>query len=103
MLVKSNYEAFFRRKGLEGETAKRMADATFFSPVWREKMIKPDPAICRLTTERFGLRPEESVFIDDSSVNLEAVRREGLHGTVFTSRQDADARLHAIMAQHSSD
>ena len=36
VLVKSNYQAFFQRKGLDGETANRVANATFFSPAWRE-------------------------------------------------------------------
>lgn len=36
VLVKSNYQAFFRQKGLDEETAKRVAGATFFSSAWRE-------------------------------------------------------------------
>ena len=36
VLVKSNYQAFFRKKGLDEETAERVARATFFSPAWRE-------------------------------------------------------------------
>lgn len=36
VLVKSNYQEFFRRKGLDEATVTRIANATFFSPAWRE-------------------------------------------------------------------
>ena len=36
----------------------------------REKVTKPDPAIFALLTERFGVIPEETLFIDDSLPNV---------------------------------
>lgn len=48
------------------------------------KMIKPDAAIFQLLTNRFGLRPEESLFIDDNPMNIEGARRAGIDGIVFT-------------------
>ena len=35
----------------------------------REKLVKPDPAIFNLLTERFGVIPRETLFIDDSLPN----------------------------------
>lgn len=39
---------------------------------------KPDPAIYELTVQRFGLRAERAVFIDDLQVNVDAARAAGL-------------------------
>jgi 2-haloacid dehalogenase len=42
-----------------------------------EKMMKPDPAIYRLALQRFGLRPNEAIFIDDNLDNVIAARANG--------------------------
>ena len=44
--------------------------------VWsyQHKMAKPDPAIYRLTLERLGARPQETLFIDDKQANVDAAR-----------------------------
>lgn len=43
----------------------------------REKVCKPDPAIFALLTERFGLIPEETLFIDDSLANTQSAAEIG--------------------------
>ena len=55
--------------------------------VWsyQHKMAKPDPAIYRLVLERLSTRPEETLFIDDKAVNVEAARALGLVGVRFTT------------------
>lgn len=35
------------------------------------KLIKPDPAIFQLALDRFGINPEETLFIDDNIKNVE--------------------------------
>jgi putative hydrolase of the HAD superfamily len=42
-----------------------------------EKLVKPNPAIYRLLTERYGLWPEECLFIDDNEGNVQAARKLG--------------------------
>lgn len=42
-----------------------------------EKMVKPDPAIYALARERFGLRPDEAIFIDDNLDNVVSARENG--------------------------
>ncbi len=37
-------------------------------------LMKPDPRIYRLALEKLGVQPEESVFLDDVLVNVEAAR-----------------------------
>lgn len=44
----------------------------------REKVAKPDTAIFRLILEKYALRPEETLFVDDSAANIEAARKMGL-------------------------
>ena len=61
-----------------------------------EGVIKPDPAIFHILLERFGLRADECLFIDDNESNTDAARRIGLHATTFT---DAKA-LEAVLNRH---
>ncbi len=42
-----------------------------------EKLIKPDPKIWELLLERYQLKAEESVFIDDNFKNIEAAKTLG--------------------------
>ncbi len=60
---------------------------------WKDKLIKPDPEIYKLCLTRFGLKPEESVFVDDTAVNVEAANELGIHGIVFQSREQVDQKL----------
>ena len=60
-------------------------DGTVFSGYVR--MVKPHEQIFRYLFSRYRLVPEETVFIDDSKLNIEAASRMGMHGVLF---QDAD-------------
>lgn len=46
-------------------------------------LVKPDPAIYRLACARFGIVPSESVFIDDTPINVEAAHHIGMKAFVF--------------------
>lgn len=48
-----------------------------------ERMLKPDPAIFALAIKRFGLDPDEALFVDDRDDNIEAARSSGLIGHHF--------------------
>ena len=48
-----------------------------------EKVMKPDPEIYRLCMERFGLIPEECIFIDDVQANIDGAAACGIAGVVF--------------------
>lgn len=56
-------------------------------------LVKPDPAIYRLTLERLGCQAGECVFIDDSLPNVETARRLGFHAIHFQSPQQLRADL----------
>lgn len=49
-----------------------------------EKIMKPQPEIYRKCMERFGLKPEESYFIDDVKANVDGAAACGIAGTVFS-------------------
>ena len=42
---------------------------------------------------RFGLKAEESVFLDDTLRNVEAAQRLGFHVIHFHTREQAEAEL----------
>ena len=50
-----------------------------------EGMIKPDPAAFKLTLERLGVEPGEAIFIDDTPEHVEAARKLGIQGIIFTT------------------
>ena len=49
------------------------------------RIAKPDPAIYRYVLEKLGTQPEETLFIDDRPVNVEAAIAFGMKGVVFTT------------------
>jgi putative hydrolase of the HAD superfamily len=55
--------------------------------VWSFQLgiAKPDPAIYRHVLEKLGTRPEETMFIDDKRVNVEAAEALGMMGFEFTT------------------
>ncbi len=52
-----------------------------------EKLIKPDQAIFRLLCERYQLKPQECLFLDDRRENVEAAICAGMQGVTFTGYQ----------------
>jgi 2-haloacid dehalogenase len=61
-----------------------------------EQMLKPDPAIYRLALARFGLRPEEAVFVDDSLPNVEGAAALGIHAIHFVGAEPLRAELRRL-------
>lgn len=58
------------------------------------KLVKPDPRIFDLTVRRFGLEPEDTLYIDDRLDNVRAAEQVGMTGHHFTGadRLEADLR-----------
>lgn len=59
-------------------------------------LAKPDPAIFDLTTERFGLTPARTVFVDDSVRNVEAAAERGYVAVHFTTTHAFRSRLREL-------
>ena len=60
-----------------------------------EKLLKPDPALYFLALDRFGLRPEQALFVDDRQINVDGAQAVGMHAHLFTEAADLQARLEA--------
>jgi len=59
------------------------------------KMLKPDPAIYYLALDRFGLKPAETLMIDDREINVEGALAVGMAAHLFTGAADLRLRLEA--------
>lgn len=51
-----------------------------------EKIIKPDPRLYRILLDRYDLKPEECVFIDDNANNVTGARAVGIEAIRFENR-----------------
>jgi 2-haloacid dehalogenase len=57
------------------------------------KLLKPDPAIYYLALDRFRLRPQDALFVDDRLINVEAAEAVGMRTHLFTTAEDLRERL----------
>ncbi|GGO98574.1 HAD family hydrolase [Stakelama pacifica] len=58
-----------------------------------ERLVKPDPAIYRLALDRFGLEPQDAVFVDDNPNNVAAAAALGIDAVQFTDAAAFRAKL----------
>ncbi|MCR5753334.1 MAG: HAD family phosphatase [Acetatifactor sp.] len=98
-LKKKGFDVYYLSNFSE-KAKKECSDALNFLPYmdggilsYKEKMVKPDPAIYKLLMERYGLKAQESVFLDDTLANVEAARLVGMHGIHFKSKEQATEEL----------
>ena len=63
---------------------------------YRDKVIKPDAAIYELLLNRYGLKAEECVFLDDTEKNLVTAGEMGIHTILFQDRGQAVKELAAL-------
>ncbi|MGZ9934648.1 HAD family hydrolase [Streptomyces sp. NC-S4] len=59
---------------------------------------KPEPAAYEWCVRELGLPPEEILFVDDRAENVDAARRLGLQGHVFTSPEELRGALETALA-----
>ena len=57
------------------------------------KLLKPDAAIYYLALDRFRLRPDEALFVDDRQINVAGAEAVGMKAHLFTGAEDLRARL----------
>lgn len=80
------------------------ADLTFLSLAdgailsYQEKMQKPAVAIYQRCLERFALKPEECIFLDDQQPNIIAAAASGIKGILFQNYPQARQELEDILA-----
>ena len=59
-----------------------------------EGIAKPDPRMFRIAAGRLGVRPQETVFVDDRPENVHGAQAVGMRGIQFETREQtmADVR-----------
>ena len=60
------------------------------------KVIKPDSAIYQALIDKYDLKPEECVFVDDLLENVEAAKKLGLKGVHAVTHEAALEGLAAL-------
>lgn len=93
--ILSNYSKRTYELTKEELSFEKLMDGVLFS--YQVKMVKPEPGIFREFLTRFSLRPEECIFFDDSSRNVEAAKAEGIHAFLFTTQEDAQKELERLI------
>ena len=63
---------------------------------YKEKVTKPDRQIYELLLERYALKAEECVFLDDMEKNIIGAREAGIQGILFQGREQAVADLQKL-------
>jgi HAD superfamily hydrolase (TIGR01509 family) len=58
---------------------------------------KPSPSAFEVTIDRLNVSPEESIMIDDWSVNIEAAKSVGLKGVEFISLTDCRRQVEELL------
>lgn len=91
VLVLSNFSDKVRRENGDALDFLEYVDGGILS--YKDGVIKPDPAIYSLLLERYGLKPEECVFLDDMQPNLDAAAWFGIHTILFRSYEEAQEEL----------
>jgi len=64
-------------------------------------MAKPDPRCYALVCERLGVRPEETVFVDDYAPNIEAAREAGLHAVLYADHATVIGEIDRLLAEET--
>lgn len=62
------------------------------------KLVKPDRAIFEHISTLYGLKPAETVFIDDHLPNIEAARRLGFRTILFSGPQQCASELDEFLS-----
>jgi putative hydrolase of the HAD superfamily len=60
--------------------------------------LKPDREIYEYLFRKYGLKAEESVFIDDRQINIDGAIRCNMQGILFENYEDANDALRRLLA-----
>lgn len=64
-----------------------------------ERIAKPDPALYRILLERYGLKGEECVFVDDNPRNASGGEPLGIRGLVFHDAEQTRTELEVVLGE----
>ena len=58
-----------------------------------ERLVKPDPRLFQVLLDRYSLKAEECIFVDDNPDNVAAACKMGMEGIVFHGAEDLRKKL----------
>lgn len=64
---------------------------------YQEKLLKPDLQIYKILLDRYSLKPEECVFLDDSADNAAGAEKAGIKGIVFKDYEQGSRMLEELL------
>lgn len=63
------------------------------------QMVKPEPGIYKALLDKYGLKAEECVFLDDRAENIAAATKLGFYGVEVKTYEQAQGELLALLYQ----
>lgn len=63
---------------------------------YRIQLLKPAGEIYEYLLDTYKLKPEETLFIDDTKENIEGAEKHGIHGVLFTGAGELREYLYKI-------
>ena len=66
---------------------------------FEEKVLKPDASIYNILLDRYGLKAEECVFLDDTPENIDGAKAVGMQGIVFKNYSQGSAELDELLGR----
>lgn len=97
VFILSNYgQQSFR---MNSRTYPFLADVDGMVISYQVEMVKPDRGIYLCLLEKYGLKPDEAVFIDDRKKNVDGAVACGFAGIVFRSYEQAKRELENLLGK----
>ena len=93
----SNYFEYLRNQSPEVLDFIPHMDGGVFS--YQIHKVKPHAEIFDYICQRYDLRPEESLFIDDSQKNVDGARAFGMHALLFTTYEQSYPEIMAYLTK----
>lgn len=64
-------------------------------------MVKPTMEIYRYVLKELGMKPDETIFVDDLKENIQAAEALGMHGIVYTTPERLRASIKKLIPDFS--
>ncbi len=93
----SNFSARVKTEASRQLTFLREMDGGVMS--YTVQLIKPEPYIYEVLLNRYKLKAEECVFLDDSPANIDTAKSLGMKGIIVESQEQAMEELNKLLKE----
>ena len=63
--------------------------------------IEPTSNLYKRLLEKYQLKPEETVFLDDTPINIEMAKKLGIHGIIYKDLEQGKEELNKIITEYT--